>query len=210
MDDVQEWTDLALGVCRLARSFPCVREVAGKFRITCDEVTPDHAPGWAHGIHGSPLLLDTAYGEYGGALGVNIANVTVDIAQERSRLTSKLRRKHPKWTQHKIERAADQKLADLAQGPKLAPFVRLEREASIRNTLEFLCAVVTLCSITLVLDDGGSMHSDYGGTHGQSGDPTLRMNEAVSISASSLTEDFLLRFPFWVPVTVLCGNGLAD
>ncbi len=141
---------------------------------------------------------------------MNVGHGTLDVGQERTRLTRKLKKKHPGWRQQKIERAVDQKLADLASGPKLLPFVRVQREASIRNTLEFLRAVVALCSITLVLDDGGSMHSDYGGTYGQTGDPTLRVDEALSIAVSSLTGDFLLQFPFWVPVTVCheASNGI--
>lgn len=179
-----------------------VNRLAGECGILADDVDPKRVPAWARFFRGIPVLLDTRYGEYDGALALG-PTVDAKSPDVRQKVEAKCRRQHPGWTGARVARAVDQKLREMAKGPKLAPEIRAKRDASMSAMVRFLKELVPLGSITLLLDDGGTMASALGGSYRKPDRQEPRMEEGITLKMEDISAEFLFRFPYWVPVTVV-------
>jgi len=191
---------LLWGFCRTSQIDDVQRtcEAAG---LPYGDVDVRRRPGWVPWLGEHPFLLDAESGEYPGAVGVERYS-DEDPVIRRTRLTRQLRQRRPDWSERQVAGAVLAKLQREARGPGVTPEIQREREESIRRTRKFLAGVVSSGPITLLLDDGGTIPADFGGSAGRPDLRRPRLDEAVECRLEGITDMLLLEFPYWVPVHV--------
>ncbi len=163
-------------------------------------VEPRRIPRWAARIRGVPFVFDLLGGEYSGGLGMMRPLSTKRGSDEWNAQCSAFKKKHPNWTDEKIVRSVEQKLKAMARGPCSGHFVKAQQD-SVEATLRFLRELVRIGPVTLLLDDGGTMGVSLGGTDGlPESSQQPKRDKHYRMPVSAVTPEFLLAFPYWVPV----------
>jgi hypothetical protein len=181
---------------------PRVQQACAEYRLAYAEVNSLRQPSWITEFEGRPFVLECLSGEYTGALGVERYS-REDPVIRRTRLTRWYKQRHREWSSRKIAQAVLHKLEHEARGPNITPHVRKRRDESVLATRSFLSAVARYGPVTLLLDDGGTMAVECGGTAGRPPSRRPRMAEAVECHIDGITAMLLLEFPYWVPVRVV-------
>lgn len=163
--------------------------------IAFDRPDAERVPTWTSEIPGRHFLLDTVQGEYGGALGLE--RMTELKEQGRARVESRFRRKHPNWSASRINRAVEQ---NLKNSTTISAHARTVRYKAVSRMIAFIKEVAHSAPLTLLLDDGGTISSNMGGTHDLPERRLPKLESACAYDVADIDEDILLQFPYWIPV----------
>lgn len=121
-------------------------------------------------------------------------------------LYSYYRKRHPRWSRNKIERAIASTID--SDQHKLR---NREKEWALKLNTKLRC-LRDICQdgpVTFVLDDGGSSNPDRGGTHGlgaQARIPKYELAYSINLSAPGILNEDFAEIPYWVPVTYFLGQ----
>lgn len=155
----------------------------------------DERPAWSVRLGGEAWLVNEGSGDYQGCFGFPARRlVTVDEAAARIALKGR----HHGWTEAKLRRAADQAARTTAH----------ETDRWGRSTLDereiraFLEDATVAGPVTFVLDDGGLVSPEEGGSRGQdAGSIGLRSEAAIGVDLAVGGLDRAIPPPYWTPVT---------
>ena len=148
------------------------------------QVASEEGPGWCAHFRGMLLVVGESLGEYNGCLG--FPDVALAHA-DRDNLARGYRRKHPNWTGSKIEKAVQ---SAMKQARKKSSAVmpgyyshNVERDA----IASFLGELASAGPIILLLDDGGLVDPNAGGTRGlPDADRQPRISEGYSVRLNQM------------------------
>lgn len=152
-------------------------------------------PRWSFAFPAYAIVLCENYGEYHECL--HGRRLTV-IVRDRDELLGAYRKKYPTWSEAKITRAVDEKVAKTAKNASSVYYSVEPAEA-----LAFLNELCAAGPVVLLLADGGTLAPEIGGTHGLP-DSTRRprFHDAYTVRLKDIAGGVFPEIPYWVPVTV--------
>ena len=179
-----------------SEALPRIASVAVRYRISYTEPTSDALPDWGSAIQGRPCLIGMNHGEFDGPLGWGRS--VEGLEQDETAIEHTVRRKHPQWSAGRIRRAV-QELAGKSRRARR----KLHASPAVERWVRLLRELASNGPVTLVLDDGGVVNPHLGGTCGLPSETRHpRFSEAVRVRCSAVDADFVLSFPYWIPVTI--------
>lgn len=154
----------------------------------------EERPEWSDPVGGVAWIANEASGDYQGCFGFpSRGHNPVDQAD----LEKAYRKKHPEWTKTKLRRALEQAARDSAEWT-----ANLGRSCDMHEVRAFLKDLCAAGPVTIVLDDGGLVPVEEGGTRGASLESwRLRSDAAITVEVESGDIERALPPPYWTPVT---------
>lgn len=184
-----------------AKSLEPLEGCARRYSIPCYIPALPEVPTWARRNGEQLFFLDFDYGEYEGPFGTLCDRpISWSPRPTEDRLRRAYARKHPSWSNGKIDRAVKDKNASLARGPKWGLTVRSDEQ--VRSYIEFLRDATQFSSLGFLLTDDSKPLAFLDSSEGKG-----IFQHATEFDAQTLTEDQILRFPSWVFVLVVRGEA---
>ncbi|HEV3166668.1 MAG TPA: hypothetical protein VGZ22_21765 [Isosphaeraceae bacterium] len=172
-----------------------------RFRWARMSMVPrEQRPLWTREFSGEAYTLCEAYGEYNGCLGYP---GTTKSEPDRDNLKRAFRKKHRSWSEERISRAVESTIAKSLRQLSEGYFTSRAKLPAHQEVFEFLKSISAAGSVTMLLDDGGTVNRSLGGTSGLPDTHRYpRMAEAYSIDPAECEDKQKLPIPYWVPVIV--------
>ncbi len=155
------------------------------------------SPAWSGSLGGKSWSMNESHGEYEGSFG--FPGTGSEQAGDEEGLIRDLRRKHPLWSEAKFERA----LEDLRRAGSRRIDANRHRGLKPEDLWECLRLITSIGPVLFLLDDGGLIPVDRGGTWGLSCESrSARWNQSYRIDVAVDPPGSGLPLPYWTPATV--------